>query len=572
MKRTSRRWPLTLAVATAVTGAASITVGLVIAPADRSATVAAVAAPAGETATLAAADDTSGTVTIARPDGNGGVQRVAGDELKLASYDPRAGKARLVGAPRGGKPQAGKPVVRKGDVIASGRSKTLPHGALVKVTDDRADAAGQVSVTPATLPDLLGDQKITTSTPVPSTDVTVKPLTKGVTATIEQVAGRTAAQPGKTGQTGAPAPSSSVATPPVSPSGRASSPAATPPASPSAGAGDPSGPATPSTGASVAPPTTPPTQASPSAPTSSSEPAEPATSRELDGATLLPPAAVAPAPLAAAGGKERHNVGSEIKLDLDVPVGELGFTGTAQAGPTLSGWVHLQPQVIFNYERAHWYSVAPSAAAIGIGGAYDYGWKVHAGLAGTVDTGRKPLRLPFAEVHVHTTLLVGGFPVVVDADLTYFYQVSASGKITVDAEQKTAGELSLGVRYSKDRGWSQIPLATSHVTPGRKLEINGAAEAKATIGAQFDVALYGAVGAGLEWAPYLRADAAAGTSTAPRWGVYAGFEAKGQLFAQLKILGIKLFEKRLDLPPLRKEWQIAGSKPAAPGGGTAVTG
>ncbi|WP_123678137.1 hypothetical protein [Couchioplanes caeruleus] len=558
---------MTLAVATAVTGAASITVGLVIAPADRSATVATAAAPAGQPAAAAATvDDTSGTVTIARPDGNGGTERVAGEELKLASYDPRAGKARLVGAAKqGGKPKAGKSAVRNGDVIASGRTKALPHGALVKVTDDRTDASGQVSVAPATLPDLLGDQKVTTSTPVPSTDVTVKPLTKGVTARIEKVTGQAAP---RTEGSGPPVtPSSPAATPPVSPPGSPSSPAAEPPVGKPATDGGPSAPATPSTGASVAPPVSPPTQASPSAPA----PTESATTTALDGATLLPPAAVAPAPLAAAGGKERHNVGSEIKLDLDVPVGELGFTGTEQGGPTLSGWVRLQPQVIFNYERAHWYSVAPSAAAIGIGGAYDYGWKVHAGLAGTVDTGRKPLRLPFAEVHVHTTLLVGGFPVVVDADLTYFYQVSASGKITVDAEQKTTGELSLGVRYRKGEGWSQLPLATSHVTPGRKLEINGAAEAKATIGAQFDVALYGSVGAGLEWAPYLRADAAAGTTTEPRWGVYAGFEAKGRLFAQLKILGITLLEKRLELPPLRKEWQIAGSKPPAPGGGTAVT-
>ncbi|MEV6596216.1 hypothetical protein AB0M36_05030 [Actinoplanes sp. NPDC051346] len=558
---------MTLAVATAVTGAASITVGLVIAPADQPATVAVAAAPAGRPAAAATVDDTSGTVTIARPGANGKVERVEGEPLKLASYDPRAGKARLVGAAeQGRKPRAGQPAVRKGDVIASGRSSALPQGALVKVTDARTDAAGRVSVAPATLPDLLGDQKIATSTPVPTTDVTVKPLSKGVTTRIEQIAGG-APRPAEPALS--PTTPSSPATTPVSPS----SPSG-PPVTPSSPSDEPpvGSPAIPDESPSSAtpPPTAPPTRPSSSAPapTTSSETAA------LDGATLLPPAAIAPAPLAAAGGKERHNVGSEIKLDLEVPVGELGFTGTEQGGPTLSGWVHLQPQVIFNYERAHWYSIAPSAAAIGIGGAYDYGWKVHAGLAGTVDTGRKPLRLPFAEVHVHTTLLVAGFPVVVDADLTYFYQVSASGKITVDAEQKTAGELSLGVRYRKGEGWSRLPLATSTVTPGAKPAINGTAEAKATIGAQFDVALYGSVGAGLEWAPYLRADAAAGTSTDPRWGLYAGFEAKGQLFAQLKILGIKLLDKRLDLPPLRKEWQIAGSKSTAPepARGTDVTG
>ncbi|MFI5492333.1 hypothetical protein [Actinoplanes sp. NPDC051859] len=559
MKRTPRRWPLALAVATAVTGAASITAGLLTVPDDRAATTVAAGAAPADRPVAVAIDDSSGTATIARPGKSGAVERVSGEQLKLAAYDKRAGKARLVEA--AGKPK--KTEVRKGDVIAAGRSKALPEGALVKVVDAREDAAGQVSVAPATLPDLLGDQKLTTTTPVPVGDVTVKPLTEGVQATVEKATGTAApaTQPPTEPTASVPA----VTEPPVS------QPPATPPVSPSADVSIPapatslpsSSPTPPAASASVAPPASPPVSPSTTAPAPTAT-AQTAPVTTPDGATLLPPAVVAPAPLAGAGTKERHNVGSEIKLDLNVPIGDYGFTGTAQGGPTLAGWVHLQPQVIFNYERAHWYSVAPSAAAIGIGGAYDYGWKVHAGLAGSVDTGRKPLRLPFAEVNVHTTLLVAGFPVVVDADLTYFYQISATGKITVDAEQKTTGELSLGVRYRKGEGWSQLPVATSTVTPGKQLEINGAAEAKATIGATFDVALYGSVGAGLEFAPYLRADAAAGTGTAPRWGVYAGFEAKGQLFAQFKILGITLLDKRLELPLLRKEWQLAGSKPAAP--------
>lgn len=181
---------------------------------------------------------------------------------------------------------------------------------------------------------------------------------------------------------------------------------------------------------------------------------------------------------------------------------------------------------------------------------------VHAALNGKIDTGRRPLHAPFAEVHVHTTLLVFGFPIVVHADLTYFYQVTASGQVSVDAEQKTTGDVSLGAEYREGTGWSRLPVATAVTTPGKHLVVTGSATATATIGAQLTVALYGTVGASLEWAPYLRVDVGA---LIPKigWAIYAGYDLHTALSIQLQILGIPIVGYTADLPPLHGEWKLA---------------
>ncbi len=480
MKRTS--WPRLLVWTAAVSVATPLAFagGMMLVPDAPSADETPEALPT-------AVAETTSTTAVARGDGAGGVRNVTGKEdVRLATYNPTTGKATLAG---------GTPKVKKGDVIVSGRTKDLPKGALVKVTDPKSDAGGAVSVQPATLPELLGDAKINSATPVSPSDLTVKPLLKGVKAAVEEPA-----------------------------------------------------PASPSGSPSVSPSTTP----TPAAPASKSRAAA---------------GVVAPAPLPDVPG--RHNVGGELRLDLDIPLSAKdGFVPTAQGGPTLQGWVHFQPQVIFTYERDHTLSLEPSKASIGIGGAYDYGWKLHAALRGVADTGRQPLRLPFAEVHVHTTLFVGGFPIVVDADLTYFYQVTADGRISIDSEQKTTGEVALGASYTKGKGWQQLPVATGTTTVGKALRIAGEAEAKATIGAELKVALYGTVGASVEWAPYLRAEVAAEALPKQRleWALYAGFDLGGSLFVQLKILGISIFEKTFPLPPLNLEWKVTDGEltPEAP--------
>jgi len=443
--------------------------------------------------------ETATAATVGRADGAGGVRNVTGKkEVRLASYNAKTGKATLTAN------GSGKPAVKAGDVIASGRTKQLPHGALVKVTDATPDSGGAVTVAPATLPELLGDATINSATPVSPSGISVKPLIKGVSAAVTK--------------TGAVSPSTTV-TPSSPPSGEPKPGLVPPPGAKSVGG------------------------------------------------TALPPAdRIAPAPLPTGSADGRHAVGGELALDLDIPLAEHGFRGTKQGGPTLSGWVHFQPQVIFSYKRDHALSLAPSEASIGIGGAYDYGWKVHASLPGKVDTGRQPLRLPFAEVHVHTTLFVAGFPIVIDADLTYFYQVSASGQVSIDTEQKTTGEVSLGARYRKATGWERLPVATAATTVGKQLRITGTATAKATIGAELKVALYGTVGAELEWAPYLRADVDAEAIPKQRldWALYAGFDLQGSLFVQLKIFGIPIFEKSFPVPPLNLQWQVAGGTVTPP--------
>ncbi len=419
--------------------------------------------PAGKSLpkTVAVADVAPATLAEG---GGGAPKKRVKPAVRIAGYDKKAGRATLDsdrGAP-----------IKTGQVIVSDRTKQLPQGALVKVTNPVPDSKGTVAVAPATLPDLLGDAKIHSATPVNPSGITVKSLVNGVSSDVTAAAGK-AAKPAKPG-------------------------------------------------------------------------------------TVLPPTAkIEPAPLPTSDG--RHNIGGLLKLDLDVPLAGHGFRATKQGGPTLRGWVHFQPQVLFEYQRDQAGGLAPTKATIGIGGAYDYGWKLHAALAGTVDTGKKPLRLPFAEVHVSQTIMVGAFPIVIDADLTYFYQVTATGQISIDTEQKTVGEVQLGAQFRKDTGWKQLPTASPATTTGTQLRIAGSGEGRATIGAEATVALYGMVGVTAEFAPYLRAEVEAEVVPTQKldWALFVGLDLRSALLFQLKIFGIPIFEHRIPLPPLHAEWTVS---------------
>ena len=413
-------------------------------------------APAGTSLPKAVAEADAAPVGPAEGGGGTPKKRIK-PAVRIAGYDKKAGRATLDsdrGAP-----------IKSGQVIVSDRTKRLPHGALVKVTNPVPDSKGTVAVAPATLPDLLGDAKIHSATPVSPAGITVKSLVDGVSGDVTKAAGK---------------------------------------------------------------------------------PAKPASATKIE-----------PAPLPTSEG--RHNIGGLLKLDLDVPLAGHGFRATKQGGPTLRGWVHFQPQVLFEYQRDQAGGLAPTKATIGIGGAYDYGWKLHAALAGTVDTGKKPLRLPFAEVHVSQTIMVGALPIVIDADLTYFYQVTATGQISIDTEQKTVGEVQLGAQFRKDTGWKQLPTASPATTTGTQLRIAGSGEGRATIGAQATVALYGMVGVAAEFAPYLRAEIE--TEIVPTqqldWALFVGLDLRSALLFQLKILGIPIFEHRIPLPPLHAEWKVS---------------
>ncbi len=247
-----------------------------------------------------------------------------------------------------------------------------------------------------------------------------------------------------------------------------------------------------------------------------------------------------------------------VRMDVDV---QLPPEVAGDAAPKLKAWVEFQPEVIFSYHRNHWLDLAPSKASVGLVGAYDYGWKIQGTLDTRFNTGNQPLRIPFAEIDTTNTFWIGPVPVVVSAKLNYFYQISADGKITIDTEQQTTGQLVVGVEYTKDGGWQKITPPEPKTT-GRPALVSGAANAKAMVGANAEVSLYDSVGVSAQFAPYVRAHVAGTAASAPEWGLYLGFGLTGSLDARLKIFGITVLQASIEFPAVRQEWRVAGSDPA----------
>lgn len=254
--------------------------------------------------------------------------------------------------------------------------------------------------------------------------------------------------------------------------------------------------------------------------------------------------------------------GQGIRLDVDVPMPD-GVKPTQGNSSALSASMELHPEMLFSYERAHWYGYAPSKAEIGMAADYGAGVKLHAEGSASYDTGHKPLHIPAAEVDVDKTVWLGPVPIVLNLKVDYFYDVSADGKITVDAEQRTDGRLEVGARYDADKGWSALtsPEPTTQGTPAR---IQGAATAKAGIGSHARLGLYGSVGVEADAMPYLKATATGfAEGTPPKdvktdWGLYAGLELNGSFFARLRIFGVKVIDHSWAFPELRYERKLAG--------------
>ncbi|MET9632650.1 hypothetical protein ABZX92_34870 [Lentzea sp. NPDC006480] len=237
--------------------------------------------------------------------------------------------------------------------------------------------------------------------------------------------------------------------------------------------------------------------------------------------------------------QDSHALAS-VRMDLDVPL----------PSAKLKAWVELQPEVIFSYHRDHALDLEPAKASVGLAGAYDYGWRIEGALDARYDTGRQPLRLPFAELNTTTTFWVGPVPIVVSAKLNYFFQLTADGKITIETEQRTTGQLVIGAEYAKVTGWQPIAPADP-VTRSQPAKVTGAANAKAVVGANAEVFLYDTVGVTAQFAPHVRASA-----SQSEWALHLGFELTGSLDARLRIFGMTA---RLDFPALRKEWRVAGT-------------
>ncbi|WP_369382811.1 hypothetical protein [Streptomyces sp. cg36] len=255
-------------------------------------------------------------------------------------------------------------------------------------------------------------------------------------------------------------------------------------------------------------------------------------------------------------GPQQTGSGNGLHFDVDVPLPS-AITPTQGHSAPLSAGVDFAPELKFSYERAHWYGVAPSKALIGLAGDYTYGVKVHAQTGGAYESGHKPLHIPAAEVNVDKTVWLGPVPIVLNLKVDYFYEVSADGKVSLDAEQHTQGRLEVGARYDKSEGWRALtsPRPTSTATPP---QVSGSATAKSGIGAHTEMGLYGSVGVAADTEPYLKAKAATQDSRT-QWSLDAGLDVTGSFFAKLKLFGTPVVDQKWPLPPLNWQWKVAGS-------------
>ncbi|WP_431999963.1 hypothetical protein [Streptomyces sioyaensis] len=418
--------------------------------------------------------------------------------VRLSSYDAHGKRAVL-------KPSAGK-TVRTGDVIAAAPNRHAPSGALFKVGKVTGSRDGEVRVTtaPATLSELLGNQKVDQRTALRADELTVKPLSSGVTVQ----------KPG-TGQGG----------------GASSTPSGEP--------------GTPAGGSPDASPSTSP---SPSASTSSNAPgmraqlAHPAagTAGAASGDTLPPGAAKALTTL---------RLGVNVPLPKDVQA-----TDRSQA--RLSGEVKFRPELIFQYEKRGGLNLLPQRAAVGLGGSYAYGWQVHGKVRGTADTGQ--VAVPLAAVTGRHVFWVGPVPVVVSTEVTFTYRFTAGGRIVLDADQRTSGAFAVGAKYDRTNGWQPLHTADQR-TKGSTPRVEGAATATARIGARAQVFLYDTAGVGGELSVHLTGRAAAAHGGgAPAWSLSAGYDLKTELMLQLKIFGIQLVDLRTTPFALHDERKLFG--------------
>ncbi|MGP8297259.1 hypothetical protein ACTPOK_04725 [Streptomyces inhibens] len=463
--------------------------------------------PAGIRAAGSASPDTvpDGSDPAAGPEGGAVVAKPSdapvGDHrsvsVRLSSYDAHSKRAVL-------KPSAGK-TVRTGDVVAAAPSRQAPSGALFKVGKVTGSRGGEVRVNtvPATLSELLGEQKVDQRAALRTGELTVKPLSPGVTV--------------RNPSTGGPAePSDGASTP----SDGASAPA-----------GDGQGEVSPSPSASAS--------ASGAMRTQLTHTGTRVAHTSARGA-LTPGAAKAL---------------TTLRLGVNVPLPK-GVEATGKSPARLSGDVMFRPELIFQYEKRGGLNLLPQRAAIGLGGSYAYGWQVHGKVRGTADTGQ--VAVPLAAVTGRHVFWVGPVPVVVSTEVTFTYRFTAGGRIVLDADQRTSGAFAVGAQYDRAHGWQPLHKAQQQ-TKGAAPRVEGAATATARVGVQAQVFLYDTAGVGGDLSVHLtgRAAAATGGGT-PAWALSAGYDLKTQLMLQLKIFGIQIVDLRTTPFALHDERKLFG--------------
>ncbi|GAA5700927.1 hypothetical protein Save01_01730 [Streptomyces avermitilis] len=256
-----------------------------------------------------------------------------------------------------------------------------------------------------------------------------------------------------------------------------------------------------------------------------------------------------------------------VDVAAKVPAAE-GAPVSADA--SVSGFVQVAPEVDFSYGGGAAQESAPGSAYLGVSGDWTSRWA----LKGRAAAATKPLRVPFAKLHADPVLQVGPIPVVVNLDLTCYFEISGDGSVTVDIEQDLRGDFKAGGAYGPAKGWTPVNESTMTSTPVRA-SVTTAGKVKAALGAQASVGLYGTVGVTADLAPYLRGEAegsvkatsgtgsgkAAGTSTAAAsWAVYGGVDLSGTLRIQLAVFGTPVFQRDIPLGALHREWKLADGK------------
>ncbi|WP_405497438.1 hypothetical protein [Streptomyces sp. NBC_00096] len=248
-----------------------------------------------------------------------------------------------------------------------------------------------------------------------------------------------------------------------------------------------------------------------------------------------------------------------LRVDVNVPI-DTAPDAPVSAGASVSGFVQLSPTVEFAYDGSG--GSGPRSAFLGMNGAWSSQWSLKGHAAASTGA---PKRIPFAKLHSAPVIQVGPVPVVVTLDLTVYVQIEADGRVTLEVRQDVEGDFRVGGSYATGKGWS--PVGTSQVKSSPvTAEVTASGRVKSALGAEASVGLYGVVGVSADFAPYLRGEADAKASTANgkslsgAWSLYGGFDLSGNLQLQLQLFGTPLFERRIPLGTLNREWPLAGGK------------
>ncbi|MFE6842420.1 hypothetical protein [Streptomyces sp. NPDC057686] len=249
-----------------------------------------------------------------------------------------------------------------------------------------------------------------------------------------------------------------------------------------------------------------------------------------------------------------------LRLDVNAAV-DTAPDAPASAGASVSGFVQLAPQVEFSYDGSAGGGSGPRGATLGMSGEWSSQWKLQGRAAASTGA---PKRIPFAKLHSAPVIQVGPVPVVVSLDLTCYVQVEADGRVTLDVQQDVKGDFKVGGSYALGKGWTPISESNVKSTPVTAT-VAASGKVKGALGAEASIGLYGAVGVSADFAPYLRgeADAKASassdgkTSLSGAWALYGGFDLSGNLHLQLSLFGTPLFERKIPLGALNREWTLA---------------